>query len=166
MKRRLDVASDAFVSCDDMIYWGDISLGSDHQLMQVILDTGSSDLWVFSSSCYNCPGTIDTYDHGTSSDYVADGKLFQLEYADGDSVSGYLSVDRLAWAGLEIPGQTFAEISSANQFSLVCQEDGLLGMAFDELSDSGASTPFTSLVGLGLLDEPIFSFYLADDDSG
>ena len=81
-------------------------------------------------------------------------------------MSGYLSQDRLTWAGLEVPDQIFAEIADAADFSLMCDEDGLLGMAFEVLADSEANTPFTNLVDDGVVPEPIFSFYLADGSSG
>ena len=61
-------------------------------------------------------------------------------YADGDQVSGYLSQDWLTWAGLSVEEQIFAEISDAASFSLVCAEDGLMGMAFSNIADSNAAT--------------------------
>lgn len=57
-------------------------------------------------------------------------------YADGDHVGGSLSQDRLTWGGLAVNNQVFAEISDAATFTITCVEDGLLGMAFDELASS------------------------------
>jgi len=60
----------------------------------------------------------------------------RIRYADGDHVGGSLSQDRLTWGGLAINNQVFAEISDAETFTITCVEDGLLGMAFDELASS------------------------------
>lgn len=76
------------------------------------------------------------YARGSSSAYTAIGTPFVIEYADGDTVNGVLSQDRLDWGGLAVPNQVFAEISDAESFSIVCVEDGLLGMSFDELASS------------------------------
>ena len=81
--RSLQVASEAFISCDDVIYYGSIKLGNSN--LQVILDTGSADLWVFSKTCTNCPSTIDTYDHSQSGYYVAKGDAFSIQYVRTDS---------------------------------------------------------------------------------
>ena len=139
-EKSTDVADTSFLSCSDITYVSTIELGG--QTMQVILDTGSSDLWVFSSQCNNCPPNVNKYDHSASTTYKQKGESFSIGYADGDTVSGYLSKDVLTWAGLSISKQTFAEIDSAEDFRISCVEDGLLGMAFDEIASSGAATLF------------------------
>ena len=81
--RSLSVASQPFISCDDIIYYSSIQLGGpsegQKQTMQVILDTGSSDLWVFSSMCSNCDPSTDRYDHSKSNDFVANNNGFTIE---------------------------------------------------------------------------------------
>ena len=152
------------MSCDDVVYYGTIALGDPGQTLEVILDTGSADLWVFSAGCSNCPNSVNTYDHSASANYKADGASFTIAYVDGDTVSGYLSKDKMEWGGLSFSRQTFAEIDSAATFSIVCQEDGLLGMAFDDIASSEATTPFHNLIKKGLVDKDRFSFYLSHDD--
>ncbi len=161
-KSSTDVADTSFLSCSDITYVSTIELGG--QTMQVILDTGSSDLWVFSSQCNNCPPNVNKYDHSASTTYKHNGQSFSIGYADGDTVSGYLSKDVLTWAGLSISKQTFAEIDSAEDFRISCVEDGLLGMAFDEIASSGAATPFHNLITKELVEKPRFSFFLGHDD--
>ena len=119
---------------------------------------------VFSAGCSNCPNSVNTYDHSASANYKADGASFTIAYVDGDTVSGYLSKDKMEWGGLSFSRQTFAEIDSAATFSIVCQEDGLLGMACDDIASSEATTPFHNLIKKGLVDKDRFSFYLSHDD--
>jgi hypothetical protein len=127
--------------------------------VEVILDTGSADLWVFD----------DAYEHVRSSTYQADGGQFEIRYADGSEIKGSLSRDKLDWAGLVIPDQTFAEIDpkrGAPDFWVACHEQGILGMALDALAHSDAFPPFHHLVDSGLVPRPIFAFFLVDDVGG
>ena len=49
-RRKLGTAvSEPFASCSDVVYYASISLGTPAQTLQVLLDTGSSDLWLMSA---------------------------------------------------------------------------------------------------------------------
>ena len=70
----------------------------DHNVSKVIVDTGSSDLWVAGKDCENCNQTI--YDRDASPTYASDGARVAIAYADGDGVAGVLARDTLAWGGV------------------------------------------------------------------
>ena len=73
---------------------------------------------------------------------------------------------------MELPGQTFAEVTDASGMGIaykIGHFDGILGLAFDKLAvcdypykSSCVETPFHRMIDAGLVDEPIFSFYLGD----
>lgn len=151
-------------SCDDAIYYGEIALGNPGQALQVIFDTGSSDLWVASSTCgKSCKG-LDHYDGSASSTYESTTTPFSIEYADGDSVSGYAAFDALHWAGLNITRQSFAEIVSMNDFYVCDNEDGLLGMAFQQVSRLQQPPPFQSLIATNAIDVGVFAFHIPSEN--
>lgn len=87
-------------------YYGDIGIGTPPQVFQVIFDTGSSNLWVFSEA-YSGPGNPNKYNSAQSSTYQPDGRSFEIPYVSGN-VSGFLSVDTIELAGgIQVSKQIF-----------------------------------------------------------
>jgi hypothetical protein len=152
-------------------YYGEIGLGTPAQTFEMIFDTGSANLWVASSECDSSCSGHPEYDANASSTYAANGTLFKIEYGSG-ACTGYLSKDTLSWAGMELPSQGFAQITDASGMGAaykVGHFDGILGLAFDELAVCDfpyvadcVPTPFSRMIAEGLIDEPVFSFYLGD----
>ena len=76
---------------------------------KVILDTGSSNLWVPSSKCTSIACFLHAkYDSSASSTYKQNGTEFSIQYGSG-SMEGFVSQDVLTIGDLTIPGQDFAE---------------------------------------------------------
>ena len=68
----------------DAQYYGEVSLGTPAQKFKVIFDTGSSNLWIPSHSCWSAPcWTHSTYKSGSSSSYLANGTKFSITYGSG-----------------------------------------------------------------------------------
>lgn len=144
-------------------YYGEIGLGSPPQTFQVIFDTGSSNLWVPSSECpwYQIACLLHSkYNADLSSTYKKDKRNFRIRYGSG-SLTGFMSMDTLSWAGEVIKDQMFAEATSEPSISFVFGKfDGLVGMGFPEIAVNGAVPAFSNAVKQGLVD-PIFSFWLS-----
>jgi len=146
-------------------YYGPISVGNPEQQFNVIFDTGSSNLWLPSASCTNC-AFHPRYDHTKSSSYVANGTVFKIQYGSGP-VSGFLSQDTVTWSNLPVKGQSFAEITDVSGLGLafaIGKFDGILGMAFPTISVDGIPPVFSSLYNQGLVNNPVFAFYLGSSD--
>ena len=56
--------------------------------------------------------------------------------------------------------QTFAETTLSSISDLFSTYDGILGMAFIGISDDSVPTVFDNMYKQGLLDRPVFSFWL------
>merc|ERR1711998_603278 len=67
----------------DSEYFGTVSIGSPAQDFLVIYDSGSSNLWVPSTSCDNCKKSGSKYDSSKSSSYAKNGESFNLAYGTG-----------------------------------------------------------------------------------
>lgn len=145
-------------------YFADISLGTPPQVFKVILDTGSSNLWVPSVECTSIACFLHSqYDNSKSSTYKANGTDFAIQYGSG-SVSGYLSEDELSLGGLVIQNQIFGETTSEPGLSFAFGKfDGILGLAYDTIAVQNTVPPVYNAIDQGLLDEPKFAFYLGAD---
>jgi hypothetical protein len=148
-------------------YYGPITVGTPGKTFQVIFDTGSSNLWVPSSKCTNCGLFKPKYDHTKSSTYVANGTIFNIEYGSGP-VAGFMSEDSVTVGSSTVENVLFAEITDVSGLGLAFKLgkfDGILGLAFPSISVNGVPVVFEMMIDQGLVDEPVFSFYLTSDGS-
>jgi saccharopepsin len=157
---RHDVLVDNFMNAQ---YFSEIELGTPPQSFKVVLDTGSSNLWVPSSECGSIACYLhQKYDSSASSTYKKNGSDFAIQYGSG-SLSGFVSQDTLKIGDLKVKGQDFAEATSEPGLAFAFGRfDGILGLGFDTISVNKIVPPFYKMIEQGLLDEPVFAFYLGD----
>ncbi|RCK59355.1 Candidapepsin-8 [Candida viswanathii] len=119
---------------EQVTYSANITVGSDHQVQNVIIDTGSSDLWVVDSSatCQAQSGYASdycfsggSYNRSTSSTYQSLGTAFGILYGDGSSSTGTWAVDTVGISGAVITNQQFGDVTSTSV------EQGILGIGLD-----------------------------------
>ena len=150
----------------DAQYYGAISVGRPKQTMQVIYDTGSSNLWVSDKKPRLGPfGWHHYYDHGKSSSYKANGTTFNIVYGSGP-VSGFYSSDTVTFGNVAVDGYTFAEVNNTKGLGpgfALGHFDGICGMGWDDISVDSTKTPVRALVESGKLAENVFAFYLGSD---
>ncbi|KAJ7136245.1 aspartic peptidase A1 [Mycena filopes] len=160
-------------------YFAEIKIGTPPQSFKVILDTGSSNLWIPSVSCRSFACYMHTpYDSSASSTYRANGSAFSIQYGSGSktkpeygsgSITGFVSNDLLAIGDLSIRKQDFVEATDEPGLAFAYGKfDGILGLAYDSISVNHITPPFYSMINQGLLDQPVFSFRIGPsaDDGG
>jgi len=147
-------------------YYGQMTVGTPGQKENVIFDTGSSNLWVPNKSPFLAFKNI--YDHSKSSTYVKNGTIFKIQYGSGP-VSGVFSEDSVNIGGYAVDKFTFAEVDDTSGLGMgyrLGKFDGICGMGWDSISVGGVKTPFHALVDSKQLSEPVFAFYLGNNQPG
>jgi len=75
-------------------------------------------------------------------------------------------VDYVSFAGLTVKNQTFGEVTTEQGTNFVdAYFDGILGMGFPILAVDGVTPTFQNMVSQGLIQNPVFSFFLRDNGS-
>ncbi|XP_029428191.1 gastricsin-like [Rhinatrema bivittatum] len=147
----------------DTFYYGEISIGTPPQNFLVVFDTGSSNLWVASAYCQSqACSNHRLFNPNQSSTYSSQGEQFSMSYGSG-SMTGVLGYDTVTVQSLVITNQEIGlSVTEPSSFFYYARFDGIFGMAYQSLSAGGASTAVQGMLQQGLLNQPIFSFYLND----
>ncbi|KAJ6578886.1 acid protease [Mycena vulgaris] len=146
----------------DLEWAGTISIGTPAQKFLIDFDTGSSDLWVPSSSCNSSTCSYKSKFKAVSSrTAVEKSGTFSIRYGDGSTVSGPVYTDTVSVAGLKATGQYFSPVTTLSSSFADNPIDGILGLAFPALSNLNESPFFNTANGQGTLDANQFGFFLS-----
>ncbi|KII87254.1 hypothetical protein PLICRDRAFT_112830 [Plicaturopsis crispa FD-325 SS-3] len=144
----------------DSSYYGSLAIGTPPVSYNVILDTGSADLWVADSACVSGCSTVPTFDSASSSSYQNLSTAFSITYGSG-AASGSLAQDSIQMAGFTVSNQVFAVCDQVSTGLLSNPVSGLLGLAWNTIASSGATPLWQTLAETsGSWDEPLMSFQL------
>uniref|UniRef100_A0A8C6DZB8 Peptidase A1 domain-containing protein n=1 Tax=Moschus moschiferus TaxID=68415 RepID=A0A8C6DZB8_MOSMO len=128
----------------NMLYVGNITIGTPPQEFQVVFDTGSSDLWVPSIFC-NSPAcyTYAIFNHLKSSTFRPTRRIFTIKYSSG-WIKGAVAYDTVWIGDLVSIDQAFGLSVLADGFEGM-PFDGILGLNYPNISVSGAIPIFDNL---------------------
>ncbi|ROV94046.1 hypothetical protein VMCG_08252 [Cytospora schulzeri] len=145
----------------DDAYVTPIQIGTPGQTLNLDIDTGSADLWVFSSETPSDEVSgQDIYTPSKSStSKLLSGAEWDITYGDGSSSSGNVYTDKVSIGGLSVSGQAIElaeEVSSS--FTQDSTTDGLLGLAFSSLNTVSPTPQKTFFDNAkAQLDSPVFT---------
>ena len=140
-------------------YFINVDIGTPAQSFTMVPDTGSSNLWVYSKSCWAIPcWTHPLYNNKKSSTYEKNGEDFDIQYGSG-SIKGTVSQD-LAKIGDDITATMgFGEVTKVKGISfLASQMSGIIGLGYNTISVDKLDT----FMDLANTKDKSFSFYLKD----
>jgi len=127
----------------------------------VLFDTGSSNLWVPSSSCTNCARRKTKYDPSKSSSYVANGTKFEIEYGTG-SMKGFVVHDVLTIDSIQCDVDFAVATNEPGMTFKMAKFDGIFGLGWPSIAVDGVVPPLQAFQKAGLLDDYMFGIYLQD----
>ncbi|KAK4691624.1 hypothetical protein P7C70_g9310, partial [Phenoliferia sp. Uapishka_3] len=129
--------------------------------MNVILDTGSADLWITSTNCTAATGCTDIplLNASASTTAIDVETTFSVKYGSG-SASGEIWKDYIGFAGYNVSNQSLALCDTVSTDLLNGNISGLMGLGFQSLAASGVTPFWQNLFVAGVLPFPGFAFYL------
>jgi len=142
----------------DTTYFAQVSIGTPGTQFNVILDTGSSDLWVAGNQCQGC-GTAQSFNPSSSSSAQTTQQPIDLQYGSGEA-QGLLTSDTVSMGGFTVSKQQFVTAQQVSQGLLQGDLSGLLGLGFNTIAQTQA-TPFVQALAQGTqLKSQEMSFFL------
>lgn len=143
----------------DAEYLTPVSIGG--QTLNLDFDTGSSDLWVFSSELPANERSGHSYYTPSSSSTSAlkSGYTWKISYGDGSGASGNVYTDTVKVGATTVTGQAVEAAESISaQFQQDTDNDGLLGLAFDSINTVSPNKQKTFFSNAkASLDAPLFT---------
>jgi aspergillopepsin I len=160
-KRASGTVSASPIDTLDDAYTCPVSIGNPPQTLQLDFDTGSSDLWVFSSETPSSEVNGQSiYSPGDSTTaQQLSGASWSVQYGDGSTSNGDVYADDVTIGGLTVSNQAVeAAQQVSSQFSQDSSIHGLLGLAFDSLNSVQPQAQPTWFDNVqSSLDSPLFT---------
>ncbi|KAJ1772889.1 aspartic proteinase precursor [Coemansia sp. RSA 1813] len=148
-------------------YFGTIYLGTPPQKFHVVFDTGSSDFWIPSINCDSsaCAGH-SRFNQSSSDTYVTTHVPFSLSYGTGGLI-GQVGADILCIGNnVSVPDIHVGLATHMGKFFHTAQFDGVFGLGFPRLSRIHSEPPLYTMFRLGILEKPVFSFWVKEGKNG
>ncbi|XP_057583135.1 pregnancy-associated glycoprotein 2-like [Hippopotamus amphibius kiboko] len=153
-------------NCLDVVYVGNITIGTPPQKLRVVFDTSTAYTWVHASPCSNpsCRRRNHFNPH-LSTTFQLIGQTFNINYGAGKIV-GFFGFDTVRVSGKQ---KIMNLVNMHQEFGLSVKEtglsspisDGVLGLGFPSLAPKGITPILDKLKTRGLISHPVFAFYLS-----
>jgi len=143
----------------DSSYYGTIAIGTPPVSYNIIMDTGSADLWVLDSACTGGCNGVATFNPSQSSSFTNLTTSFSIKYGSGDA-QGFLARDVVQLAGFSVTNQVFAVCDTISDGLLDTPVSGLMGLGWQPIASSDAVPFWQTLASSGAWDEPVMAFQI------
>ncbi|KAM4057217.1 eukaryotic aspartyl protease [Hirsutella rhossiliensis] len=154
----------------DSEYSVPVQIGTPPQTIPLNLDTGSADLWTFSSETYPTVVMNQTLYHpeNSSTCELQRGESWQVKYGDGAGAAGIVYRDRVQVGETYVDGQGVqAAITVSPEIARDSFTSGILGMANSRVNTARPMQQRTYIDNIrGSLEEPLFTANLRNRRPG
>ncbi|KAI9849097.1 MAG: hypothetical protein M1837_005327 [Sclerophora amabilis] len=138
---------------NDAEYLAEVCIGTPAQKFNLDFDTGSADLWIWSTEL---PANVRSQDKGhsifdpnKSTTYTPTESTWQISYGDQSSASGIVGMDTVTIGGLSVKDQAIELANDLSSEFVQGAGDGLLGLAFGSINTvqpKPAQTPVENMI--------------------
>ncbi|KAJ5903715.1 hypothetical protein N7504_006098 [Penicillium tannophilum] len=170
-RKRADTVS-VGLDNEELLYLVNVTLGTPEQSLRLVIDTGSSDLWVNTPNSTFCEeyskycNYFGTYDSSESSTYSYVSSDFNITYADGSGAAGVYATETLHIGDTTLKDLQFGIGDTSTS------EEGVLGIGYvtneAQVGTAGeqsyANLP-KAMVNKGLINSNAYSLWLNDLDA-
>ena len=154
---------------NDLEYLVNVQIGTPAQTLKLDFDTGSSDLWVFSTQTPSASdGSHTLYNPSKSStSKKMQGATWTITYGDNSSSSGDVYTDVVTVGGLSVNTQAVESAEKVSSQFVSGESDGLLGLGWSSINTVTPQQQQTWFANIaGSLDSPLFVADLKHDTPG
>ncbi|KAK7184986.1 eukaryotic aspartyl protease [Paraphaeosphaeria sporulosa] len=157
---------------NDSMYLCPVAIGTPPQVCNLHFDTGSSDLWLWSTELDSKTQSTgkssghNIYSPKSSSTWKKiSGSSWKIRYGDGSNASGIVGTDNVTLGGLCVENQAIELASKLSPQFIKGAGDGLLGLAFGKINTvkpKAVKTPVESMIDQDDIEEgeELFTCYL------
>ncbi|GAA5836042.1 hypothetical protein JCM11251_006632 [Rhodosporidiobolus azoricus] len=139
----------------DIMIHGPVSIGTPSQEFQLLFDTGSSDMWVYSKGT-GAPEAEWNADRSSSA--ITTYEPWSIQYGKGQQ-TGYLHQDTVTVGGYTVNDTIFAAATSLHSAFNSYPISGIFGLGFGSIASSGYAPWFERLMNENLIDQQYFGIY-------
>ncbi|KAJ5614422.1 Penicillopepsin-1 [Penicillium herquei] len=150
---------------DDEEYLTPVTIGG--TTLQLDFDTGSSDLWVFSTELSKSDQSGHSVYNPSKSGTELSGYTWDISYGDGSSASGNVYKDSVTVGGITVTSQAVEAAETISSEFVEDSSDGLLGLGFNSINTvqpKAQDTWFSN--AQSQLAEPLFGVALKHGEPG
>ncbi|XP_060786816.1 pepsin A-like [Neoarius graeffei] len=150
----------------DLSYYGVITIGTPPQSFTVVMDTGSSNLWVPSVYCSSqaCENHKQ-FNPQQSSTFRSTYQSLSIAYGTG-SMTGFIGNDTVTVGGISVQNQVFGLSETEAPYMASMTADGILGLAYKSIASDDVTPVFDNMMSQGLVSQDLFSVYLSNEQEG
>ncbi|KAH7325223.1 aspartic peptidase domain-containing protein [Rhizoctonia solani] len=157
---------------NDTEYACPVTIGTPGETLTLDFDTGSADLWVWSSQARVSKADMEgrgVYNPKKSrTSKKLRGHTWEVRYGDGSSASGVVYLDTIVIGDITVENQAVEVARELSDDFLQAGCDGLVGLGFPRLNQvqpNRQKTPMENMIEQGVIKDPIFTVKLDKRDS-